>query len=159
MAPFSLEQSAEIIFSGIPLPPSSNNMYRNARFGGRTKSLDFRIWERDFASWALENAQVLNRARELLKSRLKPGKVLAMHPTFFFERSRILSKSGKPKRNDTSNYLKALHDALAAILHVDDCWIFDGMMRKRPVENADTDEMVVVELEVLEAPWAMRVET
>lgn len=145
----------DITFSGIPIPPSSNNMYTNGRFGGRVKSAKMREWEREFADWAMENGQVFARAKMLLALRLKPGVVLAMHPTFFFERSRILCKDGKPKRNDTSNYLKPLHDALAAALQIDDSWIFDGTMRKRPVDGEERPEMVAVEIELVPAEWAV----
>lgn len=151
-ASFSLETNMEITLSGIPLPPSSNNMYANARRGGRMKSAKMRLWERDFAVWALENAQALARARQLLKLRLTAGSVLAINSTFFFQRSRILCKDGTPKRNDTSNYLKALHDALAEALQIDDAWFFDGMMRKRPVTGES--ESVTVDVEVLAAEWA-----
>jgi Holliday junction resolvase RusA-like endonuclease len=146
----------DISFTGIPLPPSSNNCYANGRRGGRFKSLKMRLWERDFATWAIEYAQTFAIARSLLAPRLKPGMVLAVHCTFYFKRSRILTKDGRPKKNDTSNYLKGLHDALSGALGIDDSWFFDGTMRKRPAEaliGHDGSEMVEVKVELLEAPW------
>lgn len=156
-APYSLERTMDIIFSGIPIPPSSNNMYCNSRRGGRIKSAAFRIWERDFAVWALDSAQTFARGRQLVKERLKQGKVMAVHCTFYFNRSRIFCKDGKPKKQDASNYIKALHDAMAETLLIDDCWFFDGMTRKRPVDSLvpGSSEMAVVEIELIDAPWAL----
>lgn len=165
-APFSLLRSTDMKFSGIPMPPSANMMYVNRRPGsvgrngrplrGRRKSFDMAMWERDFATWAMANAQDLARARALIKPQLKPGTVLAVHCTFFFQRARVLTLKGLPKRHDTSNYLKPLHDALAAVLQIDDSWIFDGMMRKRPVPDGHPRaEMAVVEIEIISDAFAL----
>jgi Holliday junction resolvase RusA-like endonuclease len=154
---FALRKTMDITFTGIPVPPSSNAMYCNSRVPGRrgrVKSREMRMWERDFATWALENAQAFARARAILKTRMKPGYVLQFDATFNFTRERIFTKKGLPKRLDTSNYLKALHDAMAEAIGIDDSWFFDGMMRKRPV-GTPLHESATVELAIIESPWSV----
>ena len=54
---------------------------------------------------------------------------------FYMLRGRILCKDGTPKRNDTSNRIKALHDALAQILGIDDSYFFSGSYDKIAVDD------------------------
>lgn len=115
--------------SGIPLPPSANNIY--ATVGRkRIKSRELRKWETDLTAYAYENLQTVNSVRRILEQELMSNQVLQIEALYYFKPSRILCKSGEPKRLDTSNYLKALHDGLANVLGIDDKYFWDGTFKK-----------------------------
>ena len=115
------------------MPPSVNNYYATIKIGGRLrriKSRDANAYEAAMRRWAFTFLDSIKRAKEFLKG-LTPGMVLALHVDFFFPREKIFTKKNTPKRNDTSNRIKALHDQICMILGIDDCYIFDGSFTKR----------------------------
>lgn len=62
----------------------------------------------------------------------------------------ILKKDGTPKRNDTSNRIKALEDVLSKLLGIDDKWFWAGTYDKRPTPNPALPEHVDIRLELYE---------
>lgn len=64
-----------------------------------------------------------------------PRRFMHVDTVFFMLRGRILCKDGTPRRNDTSNRLKALHDVLAEILGIDDSFFFSGSYDKVAVDD------------------------
>lgn len=62
---------------------------------------------------------------------------------FYFEKSRILSKKLLPKQLDVSNRLKALHDALAKALLIDDCHFFRISAEKQIVPDKRQEGVTV----------------
>lgn len=140
-----------ITLHSFPMPPSSNHVYatiqRDAK-SWRTKSAELREFERDALNWALAGGPGLHRARDLAKQ-ARNGKnlVLDVHAKFYFKRERILCKNGKPKRLDTSNRIKALHDALATILEVDDCFFWSLSADKAAIlGNAPESVLITIKL-------------
>lgn len=156
IAPFALPEPIKpMIFTGAPIPPSSNNTYpTNSYTGKRMKSKELVQFERDFATWGLTKSSEFRSARALMQSILKPGKMIRIDVHFYFKREKILCKDGRPKKHDTSNLLKCLHDQLAQFLTVDDCWFFDGSFHKRIAKPGEL-ERCDMSIEVIDALWMM----
>lgn len=82
----------------------------------------------------------LQNARELTIG-TGPCRFIHIDTVFYMQRSRIFTKAGTPKRNDTSNRLKALHDALAKMLGIDDSYFWSCSADKVAVDD-EADEGV-----------------
>lgn len=136
--------------------PSMNMAYPSDKFGRRFKSKEFKIWEGVFRGWCLANAVTVNAARREF-SVIRPGHMVIIHSQYWFLRESILCKDGKPKKNDTSNRLKILHDAISEAIWLDDCYFFDGTFTKRPLPGytLKNQECCNVILEWTEAPWML----
>lgn len=129
---FALPRSTIMNLKRIPIPPSSNNMYATIFGKGkswRTKSRDSRQWESDVSNWALAHADEIRQIKERLKD-LKPGEVIHVDTQFSFTRERILTKQSKPKKLDTSNRIKPIHDILSKLIEIDDCYFWHGSFSK-----------------------------
>lgn len=93
----------------FPLPPSVNNLYLNARHGGRIKAPAYRAWEK------LADGYALAVRRECLQGDL-----------------RAVYNMGKPsgRRMDLANREKATTDALVRWgIMTDDCQLVELTMR------------------------------
>lgn len=123
-------------FKKFPMPPSANKLYTeahhfNPKMRGRVKSRALKEYEAQVKIWMYRNVPALELARMALAG-LKAGEALHIDRMFYFEPSAILTKTGKPKRNDTSNRIKALDDALTQLLWIDDCFFWSGSENKVP---------------------------
>lgn len=146
----------------IPMPPTANRLYRNpsererAIFlskgmspPGRFKSKNYDVFYSEMKAWCLQNMVKLNLARAMTL-RLGPGVFLRCDVTFVFDERTILTKKMTPKRNDTFNRVKALHDVLAEALGVDDCWIWSGSIDKTWRDHPAFPECANVTLSLME---------
>lgn len=125
-----------IILAKIPMPPSLNNAYPTGRNGRRYKSEKYRAWERDFTIWGFENSKQLAHARAVF-SKARPGYVVWIHSAFYFKRESILTRDDRPKKNDTSNRIKILHDGISKAIWLDDSYFWDGSFVKRVTRGAE----------------------
>jgi len=137
-----------ITLVNIPMPPSSNGIYREAKLPGgrrkRVKTTEMVAWEKIFDGWALENRSILQYAHSLFQKNQEY--TLTIDCNFYFLHSRILTQGGKPKRLDTSNFLKPLHDKISQAIGVDDCYFWHGSFSKRVQTNGKAREFVDVVL-------------
>lgn len=137
---------------GFPMPPSANGLYsNNSRTGGRHKSEKYSAYEDEVRLWMYKNNHQLDIARRMLQD-LGHGEVLLVDRTYFFKAYRIISKAGKPLRNDTTNRIKALDDVLALILGIDDSYFWDGDHKKRPSSHVALGEYVDIKFSSIELP-------
>lgn len=132
----------------LPLPPSANSLYayRKVRLGaqrGKIKTKEYRAFEKRMQDWALINGRQLQVAKEFIQ-KLNKHSVLDIKTVFYFQSKRIWTKDWRPKRLDTSNYLKALHDVVASLLDIDDCYFWNGSYEKIALGDAHTPEHVDV---------------
>ncbi len=125
----------------FPMPPSANTLYANIPGKGRVKTKDYRLYEESVRIWSFRTAHHLQTARVII-SRLPKGQALHLDRRFYFERGKIITKGGRPRRNDTSNRIKALDDVLAAILGCDDSLFWSGSETKVQVCNIVIGESV-----------------
>jgi Holliday junction resolvase RusA-like endonuclease len=130
----SHKQPPDIVtLSGFPMPPSVNNLYISMG-RRRVKAPSYRAFERQVLQWMMLHAQELDLARKL-STMTGPQRFIHIDAVFFMHRSRILCKDGRPKKNDTANRIKALDDALAQILGIDDCYFWSGSYDKAAVDD------------------------
>lgn len=135
-----------IVLNGFPMPPSANALHKP--IGGRSiKSRTYRLYDDAVNAWCLVNGRNLFKPRTdlLAKMLLNPKMRLCIQATFHFERSRIYCKDDQVKQNDTSNRLKALHDAVARALRIDDKYFWSGSFDKNDVDS-NADECVTVKI-------------
>lgn len=129
----------------FPLPPSANALY--ATVGRRrVKSVSYRLFLRAALNWMKFNSAAIDEARALT-TLTGPNRFIHIDTVFYMPRGRIFCKDGRPKRNDTSNRIKALHDALAEMLGIDDCYLWSGSYDKIAVDleaEAGVDITMVV---------------
>ncbi len=112
----------EHVIRGFPVPPSVNQLHRFVN-GRVIKSKAYNDYERAVFKWITTNQEQVKSVRDFLKD--LGEYVLDVSAVFHMEKKSIVCLNGKPKRNDTSNRLKALHDALStAILGIDDCYFW-----------------------------------
>lgn len=130
-----------MILSKIPLPPSHNAAYRHNRVSKasqvvrRFKSQKFRNWDKEFNGWHYKNLNEVSKIKhsihELVSNyKIKPGYIV-IHTYFHFFHKSIFTLKGMPKRLDTSNRVKIIHDAISSVIGIDDSWFFNGCFYKR----------------------------
>lgn len=116
------------------MPPSMNHAYATFR-NRRIKSRALRAWENALHAYSLEHRDEVRAVRACLAQELEKHQVLAIHASYYFSRARILTLAVQPKRLDTSNFLKALHDGLSTILSIDDKFFWDGTFTKHVADG------------------------
>lgn len=139
--------SLPVEIKGFPLPPSANELYANIPGRGRIKTEALKSFEAEVHYWSMKNQHLLLPARELCQS-IGPGCFIRLHKFFYFRPHKILTKSGEPRKNDTSNRIKALEDVLAKLLGIDDKWFWAGNYDKGPVLHPAIPEGVDLRLEL-----------
>lgn len=144
------ENSGMCFLSHFPMPPSVNRLHRAVK-GRVIKSAEYRSYENEVRTWMLTHQKELQKARDLCQ-KVSALKFVHIDTIFEFHKSAILTKENKPKRNDTSNRLKALHDVLAAILGIDDCYFWSGNFDKTVIPDSQREgveiTLVLAETEV-----------
>jgi len=122
-----------VLFKRFPLPPSVNELY--ATIGRkRVRSSVYRSYVRAALIWMKMNPEIVKQAREL-SIETGPHRFIHIDTIFYMNRKNIICADGRPKRNDTSNRLKALHDVLSEIIGIDDSYFWSLSADKTPVEN------------------------
>lgn len=138
-----------IHFDYFPMPISANASWRNAR-GRMILSDPARAYTEAVRVWNLANVATTVPARKAIRDMLAtdPALRLKIDTVFFFDRKKIICKDGSVKRNDTSNRLKPLHDALGLVLVIDDKHFWAGSFDKVPIAP-NVQEYVTVTIRAL----------
>lgn len=130
----------------LPLPPSENELYRNVPGRGRAATRELREWKAKIALWILQHQNEVRQARAWIREQKQPL-VIDIQASFVIHRPRLWCKKGNPKRLDASNRIKALHDAVAEILGVDDKHVWGGTFQKVECERLE-DQCSLVKIEL-----------
>jgi len=125
-----------IKITGFPFPPSANELYANHPVYGRTKTKVGNLYEKQVKFWMYKNNAQLLEARINLK-KLSVHDILIIDRIYYYEKKSIVTKDNRPKRNDTSNRIKALDDCLSDMLMIDDCYFFNGSHVKKISANGE----------------------
>lgn len=136
-----LNDCAGVVLEGAPIPPSSNHQYKSFVRHGRivhVRSPDLVKYRLDFTKWALVQSKGIEVAKAVIE-----GCAIEVEAFFGFHVARLYTKKGTFKKLDVSNRIKALHDALAAALCVDDSHFFSITAEKFTVENAEDEQCVI----------------
>ena len=129
-----MERQLSFSIKAFPSPPSVNGLY--AYTGKRVvKSKAYRVYEGNVHRWVLMNQDTIIKLRTFFTD--IGSYVIHIDTTFNMLGTSIVCKNGKPKRNDTSNRLKALHDVLAAVIGIDDSYFWSGSFSKIPTIAAE----------------------
>lgn len=124
--------SLYVYLPSFPMPISANALYRPGRGRAVKKSEAYESYDAEVRAWNLRNLRVTIPARAAMKEALAANKLLRLKvdTVFYFQPKKILCKDGTVKANDTSNRLKALHDALAYVLVINDKLFWSGSFDK-----------------------------
>lgn len=121
------------VIDGFPLPPSVNGLYAWVQ-GRMVKSKEYRDYEKKVHSWLVDNQEQIKSVRQFIKN--LGLQVIHIDSVFHITKHEIICLNGKPKRNDTANRLKALHDVLASfILGIDDSYFWSCAADKIAVDG------------------------
>lgn len=141
-----------MILKNLPLPPSANALYKTIRRGNkmfRAKSAEYGEYHSEMKLWCLKHGPLLEVARNWALQ-IGPKRFIKIDVLFRFREGRILCKDMTPKRNDTSNRIKALHDLLAEAMGLDDKWFWSGSFDKTWTASPAFPEGCDVTLTILE---------
>lgn len=122
------------------MPPSQNKIYRNLNVIGRlgrAKTREYNDWLSEMDVWAYSNPSI-KKCRAVLQGIVNQNMGLYVSVDLFFNHSSIFCKDGRPRRNDTANRLKALHDGLSRILDIDDKYFWAGSFNKSATEKMES---------------------
>lgn len=124
----------------MPFPPSDNRLHRTSRKSFiRYKSGEYLAYEYLVSVYRLANLKAISEIKQSLTGMHKLTIML------YFEPSRLFTKTGKPKRIDATNFLKAQCDSLAKLLEVDDSEFWDVRVIKCKSEHQKSYVDVFIE--------------
>lgn len=136
---------SSVWFRGFPMSPSENNMYptvfsRHKKRFIRVPSADLRQFKKDAELWRLQNLGLVNQTRPILKRTLATSEdaLIRVDAYLCFPRDQVYTLKHKRKKMDASNRLKALHDALAEILQIDDRYFSTGISEPVAMTQLET---------------------
>lgn len=121
----NLEDSNCVLFTGLPMPPTSNNQYRLCYRGGKMlhrATHQLTRFKELMNKYPLTCASQFMASKQLIQS--WKGVPLEITCVFFFHKSRLINRKGEFKRLDVSNRLKAAHDSICRLLEIDDSQFF-----------------------------------
>ncbi len=136
-----------IEIKNFPMPPSANSLYKNIA-SGRAKTEKYLQYEQQVKIWTYKYGYQLTTARLYIQDR-NPGEVFHLERTFYFHQESILTKKMTPKKNDTSNRIKALDDVLGQLLGIDDSHFWDGEFKKRVSKHPAFGEYVDIKINTM----------
>ena len=140
---------AIVRFTNIPMPHSSNNMYKtNYHNGRRYKVAEAIQFESDFSKWILTHRYQLGVLKNHLQT-LDPKKIeFKIERYFYFLHTDVYTKKGHKKKLDVTNYVKALDDCLFTELGYDDSLIMHSISRKLVGDTRHVEcEISVIDLD------------
>lgn len=145
-----MDRTLSFTLTGFPMPPSVNHLYGWSPGAGRlVKSKLCTNYERTVGKWVLTNQAQLEKLRLFTKD--LGAYVFDVAAMFHMERSSIICLNGKPKKNDTSNRIKALHDVLSSIVGVDDSYFWSLSADKQATDNKPFVD-IIFKLRNIEGP-------
>lgn len=136
-----------IIIKNLPLPPTVNHLYINVnRFGRsfRAPSQQYKDYKKEMSAWALQRMNFLKELNLELNKIIAQHKMIRVDSYFHFEHERIWTKKGKPKKMDSSNRVKPLHDQFSEWVGIDDRYFWSGFHEKITCEPGKERTTVVL---------------
>lgn len=126
----------------LSLPPGANHLHpTNFKTKRRYTSNEYDFFKRKTEEYKKLNRLQLQPFQDDFYQNPRP---LEIERIYYFSHSRIWTKLGRPKKIDTSNFIKALDDAIADIIGLDDSYFFKGSEVKKT--TTPEHERVIVNL-------------
>jgi len=113
-----------IKLDNLPMPSSSNHRLIPSR-GRLIKSNEARLYDREIQIWSLRNKNKLVSYKIELRELIQKGFMLKVSVILNWEKSKLLTKKGEPKKNDLDNRLKSCLDAVSKLVEIDDKYIIE----------------------------------
>ena len=147
------------LLTGLPMPPSINDQYMPFGFRCPDGKIRARInptkylnkFQKDCEAWSEKNALVVGKARVTAQDMLSSGGMLHVTTYAVFPSTQIWKPNGAPYKMDVSNRMKALEDAVAKMLLIDDSYFF-----KVSAEKVERMRIETPFCAVLIQPWKPR---
>lgn len=99
---------------------------------------------RKYESWGSDYFTTLARAHEVLSKVIRDERTNIVVDSFFgFPRDALIDGTGSRAQNDSSNRVKALHDALSKLLMIDDRYFIVGRAENVLLPNGDAPRVFV----------------
>jgi hypothetical protein len=108
-------------------------MYASVVINGKIRRVpkkELTRFKLDCEIWGMKHARYLFRVKAKVKEFINNGKEIEVQRYFLFNTSKIYTKEHKPKIFDVSNRVKAIDDAVAKMIGVDDKYTFRGISEK-----------------------------
>lgn len=93
--------------------------------GRLIKSNEARLYDREIQIWSLRNKNKLVSYKIELRELIQKGFMLKVSVILNWEKSKLLTKKGEPKKNDLDNRLKSCLDAVSKLVEIDDKYIIE----------------------------------
>jgi len=132
-----------VLFTGLPVPPSSNSQYFLARRGQKTYHIpsdELKQFKREMEKYPYLVGPDFVVSKRDIHHWIGEGRNLEIKTFFFFKRERLYTKLGHIKKLDCSNRIKALHDSLCDLLEMDDCLFFKLHAEKIACKEGSNEE-------------------
>lgn len=131
---------------GLPMPPPENNLYVNSR-NGRFKSKELAAYQQHSDYFHLQEKRALSTLATEIRDQWIPGsKLIEIERYYFFPEEKVFTKDKRPQRMDASNRNKALDDAIATMLEIDDKYFFRGTEEKIATDSMELKNTAAVRL-------------
>ena len=126
--------------SGIPFPPTDNNIYRTLPNHGRTKTKEANNFVKDFQIWAM----VHNQEIKLSQKWFRDPSFVAVTVVLGCHAKRLYTKKGAQKKFDGQNRQKLVLDCLAKAIGIDDRNFWSVQIVKTEIPDDKPEELAVV---------------
>ena len=143
-----IEERHAVVLEGLPMPPSSNHQYKLFRRNGKTyhvPSTELKTFKAAITHYTLKNSSQYLACLNLISQWRKEKHLFHCNATFYFKKPRIFTLKGEPRKIDVSNRIKAIHDSVSQMLHLDDSYFFSIGAKKLICKEGD-EEHVTIEI-------------
>lgn len=131
--------------------PISENKFRGAFFDQTKQEMvhystgDLKAFKRIGHEWRLEHLRFCQEIRVWARTAVADqSHQIRIDCNFIFPKEKVWTKAGKIRKFDASNRIKPLHDVLADILDVDDCYFYPGVSEKIFAEDGEPECVLIL---------------
>lgn len=126
-----------------PMPPTSNKLYSSFR-GRLVKSKDGRAYDDKLDLFKMLYKRKLDVVKNQLKSLIEEhGKCLKISTVFVFHKNKVIGQKGQMKKLDATNRIKQVHDHLARLLEIDDCYFTNSIIDKATCDDPKEEQVII----------------
>lgn len=140
----------KIILDNLPIPPTENHAYptiRNKQGKNiRVTGADLKKFKAAVQCWAWERIVFVKKIQRQLSDMVAKNQTILIRVDAYlgFELDRLFTKHRTRKKIDSSNRIKAAHDAIAEILGIDDRYFYSGEFMPTWIEKGEKECMTMI---------------
>ena len=126
-----------------PMPPTQNKLYSSFR-GRLVKSKEGREYDAKLDLFKMLYKRKLDVLKKDIGSLIiEHGKCLKISTIFIFHKSKVIGKKGQMKKLDATNRIKQVHDHLARVLEIDDCYFVNSIIDKATCDYPKDEQVII----------------